>query len=514
MKRLSGKELVRRLNEYRRDIFLFIEREFLLSRDELDIFQVNALKSVERGGVVKLAMYACTGPGKTAVMSWASWWVLAVKHDMEKFEYPKGYANSKDAINFYTCFWSEMSKWMERSELLQRMFVKNDKEIRHINKDLGKNWFLRFRPIPKDVKDLSKVASGIHSPYMLYVSDECPDIDKSYLFGIEQGLKGKGFKYGLSILSGNPENNPTGMLYACREEPFNYKVLEITGDPDDPDCASRVDKKMNRYFIERLGRKHPWVQSRVLGKIPDTQINSFLSVSDIDRSYGVEVVEESLGIYPRKLGIDVSGEGIDKDVMVYRRGPFMEDPIELYGSGFKKTEMICRQVLNYIEKIGGIDRIYIDYTGGWGRALSESLKSYDWLRESVVNVTFNAKVQEWEGVDVNMSGKLNVDGNFGNMRAKMTWEAADWVHNRGCLSRDKILREELLADRYFIKKDKMWVIDKDIIRKELKRSPDYADPFKLTFAEPDHESILMKVNESFRDDRTVVSLPSHERSLF
>jgi phage terminase large subunit len=58
----------------------------------------------------RLAMKACKGPGKTAVLAWLAWNFLATRQD------PKVAATSITADNLADNLWAEMAKWQARSE--------------------------------------------------------------------------------------------------------------------------------------------------------------------------------------------------------------------------------------------------------------------------------------------------------------------------------------------------------------------------------------------------------------
>ena len=61
---------------------------------------------------------------------------------------------------------------------------------------------------------------------------------------------------------------------------------------------------------------------------------------------------------------------------------------------------------------------------------------------------------------------------------------ANWVKRGGQLPNDQDLREELLAVEYTFTHDKLRVIEKDLIKDVIGRSPDKSDALALTFAYP------------------------------
>ena len=82
--------------------------------------------------------------------------------------------------------------------------------------------------------------------------------------------------------------------------------------------------------------------------------------------------------------------------------------------------------------------------------------------------------------EVNFS-EASPDPNYYNMRAFMYFKAKEWIEQGG-FARDENLREDLSAQRYFIHADKSFrLIPKELIKKNLGRSPDTSDAFALTF---------------------------------
>src|SRR3954467_14478525 len=64
----------------------------------------------------RLAMKACKGPGKTAVLAWLPWNFLVVNQE------PKIAATSVSGDNLADGLWAEMAKWQAKSRLLSAGF--------------------------------------------------------------------------------------------------------------------------------------------------------------------------------------------------------------------------------------------------------------------------------------------------------------------------------------------------------------------------------------------------------
>ena len=78
-----------RIREWRQDAVKFVREVF---HAEPDAWQLDVLKMASEPGRTRIAMKACAGPGKTAVLAWLGWWRLTCF--AAKNEHPKGAAVS------------------------------------------------------------------------------------------------------------------------------------------------------------------------------------------------------------------------------------------------------------------------------------------------------------------------------------------------------------------------------------------------------------------------------------
>ena len=239
-------------------------------------------------------------------------------------------------------------------------------------------------------------------------------------------------------------------------------MIEITGDPDDPNRSPRISIQWAREQITKYGRDNAWVLVNVFGKFPPASMNALIGPDDMEAAMNRIVPRSAYEHAPKVLGIDVARQGDDRTVLFPRQGLVAFKPIILR---IPDSVQIAGQVARAIQKWQP-DAVNIDNTGGWGSGVIDSLRNWQYA----VN-------------DVQFAGKANNYVYF-NKRAEMNVEAALWVKNGGCLPRIDELTEEATAITYFHNKDKMQIVDKDQIKDELGRSPDLWDALGLTFAYP------------------------------
>ena len=107
--------------------------------------------------------------------------------------------------------------------------------------------------------------------------------------------------------------------------------------------------------------------------------------------------------------------------------------------------------------------ITVDDTGGWGASAIDAMN-----------------LANCPNVPINFSGKAD-DPRYYNKRAEMYFRCAEWI-KRGVLPPVEELVAELAAQKYFLHKGRLQLLEKAQIKDEIGRSPDYADALALTFA--------------------------------
>ena len=85
-----------------------------LFKTEPDRWQEDALESFPTSR--RIAMKACAGPGKTAVLAWLGWNFLLTR------PHPKIGATSISGANLKSNLWAELARWYHQSDLLRSQF--------------------------------------------------------------------------------------------------------------------------------------------------------------------------------------------------------------------------------------------------------------------------------------------------------------------------------------------------------------------------------------------------------
>lgn len=425
---------------------------------DLDPWQLEALQALGDPDKQRIAMKACKGPGKTALLAWTIWWFLVCQAD--KGAHPKGAATSITGDNLADNLWPELAKWQQRSEFLQTAFVWTKTRI--FAKDHPETWFFSARSWSKsaDSTRQADTLAGLHSDYLMFVLDESGGMPDSVMAAAEGGLSTG--KWAKIIQAGNPTNLDGPLYRACTRDRNLWSVIEITGDPDDPKRSSRISAKWAREQIAIHGADNPWVLTNVFGKFPPSSINALIGPDDITEAMGRTYRGDSYAHAAKILGVDVARFGDDRTVLFPRQGLNASRPVSMRGM---RTQEIVARIAIAVNRWQP-DAIMVDDTGGYGAGVIDGCLQAGMV---VMGIPFSGRA---------------TDPRYYNKRAEMYFRASEWVKkSKGALPPVAELVREASAATYAIKGDKLIIEDKGQIKDRLGYSPDLWDAFCLTFAQ-------------------------------
>lgn len=425
---------------------------------------------------LRIALKACAGPGKTAILAIFGLNFMLCYGD--KNNHPKGAALSTTADNLRDNLWPELVKWYnaDRTKILRYFFTITGESL--YSNHHPETWFLSARSFSKKAnpEEQGRSLSGLHSEYVIILIDESGDIPLAVLKTGEQAFSK--CTVGRIVQAGNPTSHD-GMLYeACNGIVANqWLPITITGDPDDPHRSPRIDAEWAREQIRIWGREDPWVMAYILGRFPASSINQLISPDEVEDAQRRIIKEEDYCLMQRRLGIDVARFGDDRQVIFPRQGLVAFKPLVRRGlDSFELAGTIEVCKANWNSEVE-----YVDDTGGWSVGVQDVLSA----RGKPL-------------VPVNMAGKAQ-DPRYFNKRAEVHFRLAEWIKRGGVLPPGIELKQELVTPTYWLDKGKLRVEEKDQIKLRLKRSPDLADGLGLTFADPDVPASVEQVLKGRQD---------------
>lgn len=433
----------------------------------LDPWQEDALDSLVSTAPIprrRLAMKACTGPGKSATLAWIGWWRLSCF--AKEHGHPKGAALSGEGLdNLRDNLWAELSVWQGRSEFLLREFTWTKEQI--YAKCKPSSWFLSARSYARDAdaEAIGRSLSGLHSPFPFVLLDETGAMPPTVGQKAEQIFTG-GTIDGLIAQAGNPTST-SGLLYQTATVLAEmWKIITITADPEDPRRTPRVDIDHAREQIKLYGRDNPWVMSTILGLFPPTSINQLLGPDEVEAAINRHIQIDQYDFSQKRMGVDVARFGDDRTIIFPRQGLVAFRPVEMRNA---RTQEIAARIMT--AKLRWESEVeFVDGTGGYGAG--------------VIDFLLQAGHSPQE---IHFSGKA-IDSRYFNKRSEMWFEMADWVKRGGSLPDYPGLKKELSTPTYTFQNGKLRLEEKDMIKKRLQFSPDIADALALTFALPEAPS--------------------------
>jgi phage terminase large subunit len=423
---------------------------------EPDPWQVEALGLISRDDVQQLALKACKGPGKTALLAWVIWWFLATRWQS------KIGATSITEANIDTNLWPELSKWQARSVFLKTAFTWTSTRVFRTMEPA--NWFAVKRTWPKsgDTQQQADALAGIHADHVMFVLDESGGIPQAVMVTAQAVLATEGSEAKV-IQAGNPTHT-TGPLYsACTREREHWHVVTITGDPDDPKRSPRINLEWAKQQIELYGRDNPWVLVNVLGQFPPASINALLGVEEVEAAMRRHLMPPQYQWSQRRLGVDVARFGDDFSSLFPRQGRASFKPRKYNGlDSVELANVIMAAAQNFEPEL-----VFIDDTGIWSKGAID-ICSHAGL--AVIPVVYHGK---------------SPDPRYKNMRAYMWMSGAKAIKDGAALPYVPELIPELTEPTYVYVNGQFLLEPKEEVKKRLGKSPDLADAWMQTFSLPD-----------------------------
>jgi phage terminase large subunit len=454
------------IEQWKLDPVLFVRECFGVEPDPWQA-KVLRLSVTER----RISMQACVGPGKTCVLAWIVWNFLLN-------EYAQIGALSSSGANVRNGLWKELAYWRDKSPMLKSTYVMTATRIfvpsitdgpEEDRKDYERSWFCELRTWSKDADEnmAGITLQGLHSIYVMIVMDESGGMPESLLVAAE-GILATKFIRGHIIQAGNP-THLSGPLYFASKHPTMWKVIAVTGDPDDPDCSPRTNKDWAREMLKIYGRDHPYVMVKVLGLFPPSSFNALIGPDEANKAIGRHLAKSQYDKAARILGVDVARYGDDMTVVWPRQGLAAFEPEPFRNAHPDDIAGYIALLMQTWDGGNVTDAVMVDATGGFGDGVCDSLQR---IGITAIRVQFASKP---------------IKPKFYNKRSEIIWNLVDWIRSGGAVpdsAAGRMMIEELCEITYTFRLDKILMEEKEMVKDRLGRSPDYSDALACSFAFP------------------------------
>ena len=379
--------------------------------------------------------------------------------------------------------------------------------IKHAGEE---KWYLvGFKAADKSTESWT----GFHNQYVLVVFTEGSGIHQETYDAVDGVLTGKMTRF---LCVGNP-NNTTGEFHKSFKSPI-YQGKFILNCLDAENVVQKkivipgqvdwewVNEKVIKWAVEIEEKEvskdmhdfkweNKWYRPnnlflpRVIGEFPREGEDQLVPLSWLEAARR-RWDDAKRPDVPLRLGVDVAGMGRDVTVFMPRYKDYVDIPEasiksdHMETAGKTKAKLKTKKDKSFIDTIG-------EGAGVHSRLIEQEVKS--------VSVKFSEGVKHLSDI----TGELE----FGNMRAYCYWAVRDALDPK----HDAILAlppcdeliEELAETKWKVKSNgKIFIEEKDEIKKRLKRSPDYADALANTYYPDRSDDWSTAVVSNVRDMKT------------
>lgn len=274
------------------------------------------------------------------------------------------------------------------------------------------------------------------------------------------------------------ENDPIWKAIAAHQDDRTLVVkVNYYDNPYCPDEMKYLAQKCKEINLDDY--EHIWLGAPV--NQGDTKL---IAVKDVRKAMQNRI---AMSTSPLIIGVDIARFGDDETVFCFRRGRLcykMEEYTHI------DSVEVANRLTAIIQDMKPA-RIFID-AGNTGAAI------YDILKDRGFAKTVRA---------VNFGAKAINDDRYFNKRAEMWALANDWLKDENLVqlvNDDELLDDLCSVNKGYDNKGRLLLESKDEVKKRIGRSPDKADAFVLTFAEPVYDD--GKVTPTSINDMSIESL--------
>lgn len=433
----------RALKIYRDNPVKFVRDILQVTPDDWQAEALTALATKNR-----VAIRSGHGVGKTALESWSICWFLFTRPNC------KVPCTAPTIRQLYDILWSEISKWLKRSPLLDSLFEWQKTKV--LFKGAPERWGAMARTAAR-----AENMAGFHEDHLLFVLDEASGIEDAIFEAVEGALTGTDNKL---LICGNPTRNSGFFKRAFFEDRELYHTMKVSSAD-----SGRVSDDYCKRLIKQYGEDSDVVRVRVLGEFPKTEADGLIALELVESA----MAREPVYLGDLVLGVDPARFGDDETVIQPCIGNTAL-PFENYRKADLMTTVgrIVHKLTALMTKFDcGRATINVD-EGGLGGGVVDRLREV--CAEKNLHVTING---------CNFGGKAR-DSAYSNFVTEAYFSLRDRLaEGEIILPRDDELAAQLTTRKYLLTSaDKLILEDKKTYKKRIGRSPDRADALALAFA--------------------------------
>lgn len=281
------------------------------------------------------------------------------------------------------------------------------------------------------------------------------------------------------------ENDP--IWKAIASHPDDKTLVVKVNYYDNPHCPEEM-----KYLAEKCKNENPDDYEHIWLGAPQNQGDTkLIAAKDVRKAQENKIMSSTS---PLIIGVDIARYGDDKTVLCFRRGRYCYKLQEY-------THIDTVELANILTakiKEDAPARIFLDM-GNTGAGV------YDILKDRGFAKTVRG---------INFGGKAINDDRYYNKRAEMWSNANEWLKSEQpvqLVNDDELLDDLCSVNKCYDSRGRLQLESKDKVKERIGRSPDKADAFVLTFAEPVYD--VGKVKTIGIENNTIESLFKEPKSF-
>lgn len=254
------------------------------------------------------------------------------------------------------------------------------------------------------------------------------------------------------------ENDPIWKAVAAH--PDDRTLVVKVNYYDNPHCPEEM-----KYLAEKCKQDNPDDYEHIwLGAPVNQGSTKLIAVKDVMKAFEQKMASSTS---PLVVGVDIARFGDDKTVLCFRRGRYCFD-LKEYSA---LDTVALANLLTKVVKESNPARVFLDL-GNNGAGV------YDIL----IDRGYGKVVR-----GVNFGARAINDDRYANKRAEMWDSANQWLKSElpvQLVNNDELLDDLCSVNKQYDSKGRLQLEPKEKVKERIGRSPDKADAFVLTFAEP------------------------------
>lgn len=478
-----------------------------------------------------LAISTGTGTGKTAFDAVLILFFLANR------PFPKVPCTAPSAMQLTGALWAEIGKWRRKSDKMREMFKWTKTAVTH--RKYPENWWAVARTARLQAgKATTETLQGLHEEHIMMLVEEASGVPDQVMNAVDGAITTPG---ACVVMTSNPTRR-TGYFYRTITDPRlsiehggPFKIMHVSCE-----TAAHCDPEHISRAIRIYGKESDFYRVKVLGLPPRAEAAQLITPEQIYDAHmrhkkrleleseseseaataakigdarAKEITEVTDKIIPRpnrKEGIyqipnqtmiscDPARYGDDPSVFLVRRGQDIirretctkMDGEEVATRGFAlikeyRADHFCVDVIGIgASVVDNTKRLIRGHNKQYANVVSMNSDGTATLGANALRTIVHAVTVGSSPIPISLEDKKKKPSELGyfNLRSQLFWTCRTHIDLCSICIDTEILDEELQSLHYgWDDRDKNIKLEsKDLIKKELKRSPNDADSFALLF---------------------------------